>query len=923
MKKLSFLFALLCASVMGFAAAPVTGSSTENMDGQPGFTNGYDYSFSTEGTSVTISFTEKEGYVGLVAYLWNYTNGFAETQMSVSGSTASITLTNQVAGSTLTFACKFAFAGGMSVTKQFTYVVPDGGSGGKTASELSLNATAKTLDAVVPETFQIVATTAEGYDGTITYASSNTGIASVTDAGLVTAVSRGTATITVTAPETDNFAASTKELTVTVTGMPKKASGQGYGSMQLKDVDLYDWDNQFAGSVACGKADLYVVTWGNTLIYKAVIKDGKTFENCTNYFCQLRTWKPDSTTMQEQWALTCSDDHTTRYLQQGQATNNSGLVSYGDEVMLTSYMVVSGCGARTMEAVIYTRDYINNYNASDVTAPVLGAATVTPGEESITITFDEITSEEVFYLIEDEEHSKKYISQQPKFVLAKDGSGITYNYSCYAIDYSGNKSATQTAEVEMPFSAITNQALNKQAYSGQEAKDCQAYRAVDGNINTRWSPGGVAAAEDAWWAIDLNEIYNISSIEMVWEGAYSNDFIIYGADEKPLAWNDSTKYDVALVTNKVVPATGTDKNNIYSVSGHARYLLFIPKKLANKDWGASFYEFRVFATSVYDPDAGEDTDKPVINSATATSITHNSAVIELDATDNVGIIKVNIVDEAKGINVDLVPSDQNTLTVTGLLEQTTYTLTLTAFDAAGLKSDGYTLEAFKTGIDPTMPQVAAPVPSGTNKEVRPIYSDAFTSILAHSFDKDGFAGVKLLMEKEIEGDNFLVYNVAGENEITWGMYDDGAAAIIAVDGYHSETGKGVDASTMEYMHLDIWSLQSANNAINIFINDAALKSLRLSHGGEGWQSYNIALSEFAEGEAGKKSDNIRWMKFTGIGFISGKIALDNLYFYKDKGDATSIDNTVEAVKAVKVIENGQLIIIKNGIRYNVAGQMVK
>ena len=93
------------------------------------------------------------------------------------------------------------------------------GSGdAKTASELSINATEKTLDATNSETFQIVATTAQGYDGTVTYASSKDGIATVSASGLVTAAGRGTATITVTAPETENFAASTKKLTVTVTG---------------------------------------------------------------------------------------------------------------------------------------------------------------------------------------------------------------------------------------------------------------------------------------------------------------------------------------------------------------------------------------------------------------------------------------------------------------------------------------------------------------------------------------------------------------------------------------------------------------------------------------------------------------------------------------------------------------------------------
>lgn len=49
------------------------------------------------------------------------------------------------------------------------------------------------------------------------------------------------------------------------------------------------------------------------------------------------------------------------------------------------------------------------------------------------------------------------------------------------------------------------------------------------------------------------------------------------------------------------------------------------------------------------------------------------------------------------------------------------------------------------------------------------------------------------------------------------------------------------------------------------------------------------------------------------------------YVYNDKGtdSATSIDNTNVDAKTVKVIENGQLIIIKNGIRYNALGAQMK
>ena len=45
--------------------------------------------------------------------------------------------------------------------------------------------------------------------------------------------------------------------------------------------------------------------------------------------------------------------------------------------------------------------------------------------------------------------------------------------------------------------------------------------------------------------------------------------------------------------------------------------------------------------------------------------------------------------------------------------------------------------------------------------------------------------------------------------------------------------------------------------------------------------------------------------------------------FQEKAEATAIDNVNTNANAVKRIENGQLIIIKNGVRYNVAGQEVR
>lgn len=86
----------------------------------------------------------------------------------------------------------------------------------KTDPALTLNATETTLNAATSETFQIVAS--RSGDGAISYESNNAGIASVSESGLVTAVGRGKAIISVKVAETDTYAAAMKKLTVNVTG---------------------------------------------------------------------------------------------------------------------------------------------------------------------------------------------------------------------------------------------------------------------------------------------------------------------------------------------------------------------------------------------------------------------------------------------------------------------------------------------------------------------------------------------------------------------------------------------------------------------------------------------------------------------------------------------------------------------------------
>jgi len=100
-------------------------SGTENAASQGAFSNGYTYSFTTNGTSVTFTFelldTDKSG---LVAYL-RRESPFLETPMSGSGNTFTTNVDGFTAGQTISYACKFAFAGGLAVTKYLSYQVGD------------------------------------------------------------------------------------------------------------------------------------------------------------------------------------------------------------------------------------------------------------------------------------------------------------------------------------------------------------------------------------------------------------------------------------------------------------------------------------------------------------------------------------------------------------------------------------------------------------------------------------------------------------------------------------------------------------------------------------------------------------------------------------------------------------------------------
>lgn len=98
-------------------------AGTDSQASENSFTKGYNYNFQTIGTDVKITFELLDERIGVVAFLRRQ-SPFSETQMTnVSGQIFSHTITGQTIGTTISYAVKFAYAGGLSVTRYFSYVV--------------------------------------------------------------------------------------------------------------------------------------------------------------------------------------------------------------------------------------------------------------------------------------------------------------------------------------------------------------------------------------------------------------------------------------------------------------------------------------------------------------------------------------------------------------------------------------------------------------------------------------------------------------------------------------------------------------------------------------------------------------------------------------------------------------------------------
>ena len=189
---------------------------------------------------------------------------------------------------------------------------------------------------------------------------------------------------------------------------------------------------------------------------------------------------------------------------------------------------------------------------------------------------------------------------------------------------------------------------------------------------------------------------------------------------------------------------------------------------------------------------------------------------------------------------------------------------------------------------------AAPVPTWKAEQVFSIYSDTYTSTVSRVTG----SWSQTTKEEEVElaaGDKALYYTTC--NYLGW--------------EFNSSTTIG-DMSAYPMLHMDVYVAAAGSIGFTPIWGSEAAKTYTLQ---AGWNSIDIDL---AAQYTGINLANIFQMKWDAM---PATCYIDNVYFYNPNG--TAVDNIVVNKHAVKRIENGQLIIIRDGIKYDITGSVIR
>ena len=407
-----------------------------------------------------------------------------------------------------------------------------------------------------------------------------------------------------------------------------------------------------------------------------------------------------------------------------------------------------------------------------------------------------------------------------------------------------------------------NVVLNEAAYASLGT----AFLGNDGNAGTRWES---AATDDQWWLCKMAEESEFNTVQIVWEDAYAKSF-------KLEVSNDSTTWtEIANIQDQTL--AGFPYTQTITVGDQkAKYLRFVGVERAT-GYGYSFWELRAF-------------------------VKKEQVLTTVELKSEADIVKVG-----EGLKLTTTTKDQD-----GENMDVEVTYTVSPVEAGTVENGVFTAAQFGN--------VTITATSGEKSASVNVFC---------------YTGENVALSTNIDNDN----KVIAQSEI-----GQGTNAFFAVDGNDGSVWQGSatngTADTDEARTYDSWFVLDLGakydiNLVSIKFEGACSQEYHLDFSADNadWKvAYNYVGNKGINGHTdllyGDKLANATTVRY--VRFFSTKAATQygmkifEMCVMGVKSIESGVENAaVEMPSVVKMIENGQVVIIRDGVRYSAQGQVIK
>ena len=286
-----------------------------------------------------------------------------------------------------------------------------------------------------------------------------------------------------------------------------------------------------------------------------------------------------------------------------------------------------------------------------------------------------------------------------------------------------------------------------------------------------------------------------------------------------------------------------------------------------------------------------DNEAPTNVQASVAGAGYFSATLAVSAVENSGVVNFRVLNGDQEVAKGGGASGQTAhITVPNLKANTEYTFSVVAYDANDNAAEPVNVQV--TTLAAPAPAV---LPTYDAADVKGVYTDNYTNVAMDI--QDWYAGPAIAAGLLAENRQALCLTPNTTPNSCFGF-----------------AFPAMDITVYDALELDIYPL--AENAV---------LDIQVIGVGEASTTFNLTANEWNHISLnidGNTKTNCEQIGFYNCQNLQGVCFVQNVLFVQD-GDTTAIENTEIGEKAIKMIENGQLIILRDGKRYNVTGARVK